>query len=128
MMNYSGVADLAIYPSSSRDDLLDESRGVMLPDGAHEHLTRAMIRTQYEGADPTVPTRFQILTKLRERSFTNPKLVLVRGSQTVIKVLVPRASGVLCGMQEIFIVIMPERTFGYPYDDHPKLGEPLKED
>lgn len=127
-MNYSGVADLAIYPSSAKNDLLRIERGVELPDGAHEHITRAMIRTEFEGADPSVPTRFCILTKLRTRNFIRPQLAAVMGPQVIIKALVPRSSGVLCGMQEVFLVVMPAETFGWPKDDHPTLGEPLKED
>ena len=128
MMNYSGVADLAIYPSSSRDDLLDERRGVELPDGAHEHLIRAMVRTQFDGGDKTIPTRFEILSLRRHRTFMSPKLVLIRGPQVIIKAYVPRASGVLCGLQEVFLVILPAETFGFPTDDHPVLGDELKED
>lgn len=128
MMNYSGVADLAIYPSSSCDDLLDERRGVELPDGAHEHLVRAMVRTQYDGADKTIPTRFEILSKLRLRTFMSPKLVHIRGPQVIIKAYIPRASGVLCGLQEVFLVVLPSETFGFPINDHPKLGDELKED
>ncbi len=99
--------------------------GPELPDGAHEYLTNAMVRTEFQGNDPTTPTSFEILTKIRVRAFLQPKLAHIHGSRVIIKAFVPRSSGVLCGLQEVYIVLLPKDTF---FDARPQPGEPLKEE
>ncbi len=119
-MNYQSMMDVAIYPWESRHDLLDLLRGVKLPDGAIEFRSRAMLLTESAG-DPFKPTQLVMYGMLRNEYFDSPKLVQVRSGETILSAFLPRGSGELGGIQEVFIVLLPAGTFEWPYDDHPKL-------
>jgi hypothetical protein len=120
MINYQLHADIAIYPYESLAELISDERGYALPDGALEFTSRAIVRTRYTGQRQW-PTALDIITKLNHRSYDGPRLVAIKDSQTIVSVMLPRASGTIGGVTELFIVIMPPGTYVWPYKEHPEL-------
>jgi hypothetical protein len=124
MINYHVMADIAIYPWEARHDLISEQRGYELPDGALEFTSRIMVRTR-STMDPFAPRTLELISKLNLRVYDQPTLVAIKDSQTILSAFAPRQSGVIEGITQVFIVIMPPGTYVWPYKEHPKLRSEL---